>query len=61
MNTWPNETRHAMSQDDHNVWNARNYPGTLQICVDCDEPTDRCDILRKGQDYGNKGFSCARF
>lgn len=43
MNTWPGGFRHAMSQDEHERWNARNYPGTLQICSQCESPTGRCE------------------
>jgi len=43
MNTWPKGYRHVMSQSDHEKWNAHNYPGTLQICVQCDEITGRCE------------------
>ena len=43
MNTWPGGVRHAMHQSDHESWNARNYPGTQQLCVECDEPTERCE------------------
>ncbi|MEI6258521.1 MAG: hypothetical protein WCR46_01275 [Deltaproteobacteria bacterium] len=32
-----------MDQDEHESWNAENYPGTLQLCIDCDEPTGRCE------------------
>ena len=32
-----------MSQDDHEHWNARHYPGTRQLCILCDEPTGRCE------------------
>lgn len=42
-NTWPGGRRHAMSQSEHAEWNANNYPGTLQLCCDCDEPTGRCE------------------
>ena len=42
-NTWPNGYRHAMSQADHERWNAKNYPGTLQLCVQCDKPTGLCE------------------
>ena len=42
-NTWPGGQRHAMSQDDHEHWNARHYPGTRQLCILCDEPTGRCE------------------
>lgn len=43
MNTWPGGKRHAMSQSEHEAWNAKNYPGTLQICCLCDQPTGRCE------------------
>jgi hypothetical protein len=43
MNRWPDGYRHAMSQAAHEKWNACNYPGTLQICFFCDEPTGRCE------------------
>ena len=42
-NTWPGGTRHAMSQSDHEQWNAANYPGTLQLCTICDRPMERCE------------------
>lgn len=42
-NTWPNGHRHAMDQSEHEAWNARNYPGTRQMCDRCDEPTGRCE------------------
>lgn len=43
MNTWPGGTRRALSQKEHNIWNSFNYPGTLQLCSACDEPTGRCE------------------
>lgn len=42
-NEWPSGRRHAMAQDDHERWNARHYPGTRQLCSECDEPTGRCE------------------
>lgn len=39
MNTWPNGERRAISQIEHEAHNANHYPGTRQMCVDCDEPT----------------------
>ena len=42
-NTWPGGHRHAMTQADHEAWNAKNYPGTRQICDRCDEPTEMCE------------------
>lgn len=43
MNTWPNSERRAMTQSEHEAWNAENYPGTLQLCTICDQPTGRCE------------------
>lgn len=43
LNTWPGGQRHAMTQSDHEAWNAQNYPGTLQLCSECGEPTERCE------------------
>jgi len=43
MNEWPKGYRHAMSQSDHEEWNASHYPGTLQMCAECGEPTGRCE------------------
>jgi hypothetical protein len=42
-NTWPGGERRAMHQDEHEKWNAREYPGTRQLCVECEEPTGRCE------------------
>ena len=42
-NTWPTGHRHALTQDEHLAWNAQNYPGTRQLCVECEEPTGRCE------------------
>lgn len=43
MNTWPGGRRKAMHQSDHEKWNASHYPGTRQLCTNCDEPTGRCE------------------
>jgi hypothetical protein len=43
MNTWPGGHRHAMDQDEHEKWNASHYPGTKEICCQCDEPTGFCE------------------
>ena len=53
MGTWPGGKRHAMSQRDHEKWNAHNYPGTLQICCECDEPTTFCEEDGLFDDNGN--------
>ena len=42
-NTWPGGYRHAMTQSEHEEWNRSNYPGTLQLCYECGEPTGRCE------------------
>lgn len=43
-NTWPGGARHPMSQCcEHESWNARQYPGTRQLCSVCNEPTGRCE------------------
>ena len=42
-NTWPGGYRHAMTQDAHERWNAQHYPGTRQLCCDCDAETGRCE------------------
>lgn len=42
-NTWPAGERRAMTQSEHVSWNANNYPGTLQLCSNCDAPTGRCE------------------
>jgi hypothetical protein len=33
----------ALHQHEHEAINAREYPGTRQLCVTCDEPTGRCE------------------
>jgi len=43
MNTWPGGYRHAISQDEHESWNSRHYPGTRQLCTQCEAPTGRCE------------------
>ena len=32
-----------MHQSAHRAWNASNYPGTRQLCVECDAETGRCE------------------
>ena len=43
MNTWPDNRRRALPQSHHEAWNAHNYPGTRQLCLNCDAPTGRCE------------------
>jgi hypothetical protein len=33
----------AISQDEHRAINAREYPGTRQLCASCGDPTERCE------------------
>ena len=33
----------AISQDEHAIINAREYPGTRQLYSKCDQPTGRCE------------------
>lgn len=42
-NTWPNGIRKPMTQAEHERWNACNYPGTLQLCDVCEQPSGRCE------------------
>jgi len=42
-NTWPGGYHHAMHQSEHEAWNAKHYPGTLQLCSVCGEPTGKCE------------------
>jgi len=42
-NTWPNGYRHALHQNEHESWNASHYPGTKQLCSNCEAPTGRCE------------------
>ena len=42
-NEWPGGRRHAMYPHEHEKWNACNYPGTRQLCFQCDQPTERCE------------------
>lgn len=37
------EIMKARTQDEHERINAREYPGTRQLCCQCDEPTERCE------------------
>ena len=60
MNTWPGGQRRAMTQSEHEAWNARNSPGTRQCCVKCGEATGRCedDSLYVYNDDGEIGPLC---
>lgn len=43
MNTWPDGKRKAITQCEHEAWNSSNYPGTRQLCCECEEPTGNCE------------------
>lgn len=43
MNTWSGGKRHPMYQSEHKEWNAKHYPGTRQLCIECGSPTRRCE------------------
>lgn len=32
-----------MTQAEHEAWNARNFPGTQQLCNECGDTTGRCE------------------
>ncbi len=32
----------ARTQKEHQIYNRYNYPGTRQLCSQCDEATERC-------------------
>lgn len=51
--------RKAKSQAEHAEINAKEYPGTRQICASCGEPTGRCeeDSLYRGYE-GPFCFGC---
>lgn len=42
-NSWPGGRRRPLTQSEHHAWNAREYPGTRQLCSECGEPTGRCE------------------
>ena len=62
MNTWPKGYRYGMYQNEHEKWNSQNYPGTLQICIKCEEPTGRCeeDSLEIEDAFGEVGSYCEK-
>jgi hypothetical protein len=53
VNTWPGGIRHAMHQHEHEAWNSIHYPGTLQLCFQCEEPTGRCEEDAMWDEEGN--------
>lgn len=62
-NTWPGGHRHAMTQSEHESWNAQHHPGTRQECAICGDYTGRCEddslyIERDGLEAGPLCESC---
>ena len=60
-NSWPNGQRRAMYPREHGAWNDSNYPGTRQLCIDCEEPTGRCEedsIYIGEEDHGPVCENC---
>lgn len=57
-NTWPGGAPEALSQSQHEAWNADNSPGTRQMCVACDEPTGRCEETALYVEDGDLGPLC---
>jgi len=35
--------RRALYPSQHDAINARHFPGTRQLCEECDQPTGRCE------------------
>jgi hypothetical protein len=52
-NTWPGGVRRAMHQHEHESYNASHYPGTLQLCSKCEQPTGRCEEDAMWDEEGN--------
>lgn len=49
----------AMYPQEHEVYNSKHYPGTRQLCVMCNVPTERCeeDTIYMG-DFGPYCETC---
>jgi NAD-dependent dihydropyrimidine dehydrogenase PreA subunit len=37
------DVKKSMYQSEHEKYNEKHYPGTRQICIDCGDPTERCE------------------
>jgi len=56
----------SISQAEHAAINAREYPGTRQMCVACAQPTGRCEedsiylqpVNQEGNDLGPLCEAC---
>ena len=55
-NSWPGGTRRALHQNEHERWNSQHYPGTRQLCCECEEPTGQCE--EDGLYVGDSGPYC---
>ena len=61
MNTWPGGFRHVMTQGAHEQWNKSHYPGTRQLCCECEEPTTFCEEDGLWLDNGSGPFCVSCF
>lgn len=61
MSSNPGGGRKALAQDEHERINARSYPGTRQLCANCDEPTGRCEEDEMRTDLGDGPYCEACF
>ena len=59
-NTWPGGHRHAMHQNEHEAWNSWNYPGTRELCIECEAETERCgeDSIYTEEGHGPLCVEC---
>lgn len=39
--SWPVGRKKTLSQPEHKAWNSSHYPGTRQLCIECEAPTGR--------------------
>ena len=53
--------RRAITQAEHRRINAQEYPGTRQLCVVCQQPTERCeeDAIYSDDGHGPLCEDCA--
>lgn len=53
--------KRGMYPEQHARYNARHYPGTRQLCCQCEEPTGRCcedELCVEGPDGEEVGPLC---
>jgi hypothetical protein len=50
----------ARTQAEHEKINSREYPGTRQLCIECEQPTERCedDDIYTEDGYGPLCVEC---